>query len=98
MHSQSYDFLPELLQEELQGATTAVKMALKAERTCSWAEKPMRTAERERLELELARLRTRVDRARTAAREREALSKAKREERQKRDEGKGAWYMKNGRS
>lgn len=96
LHSQSYDFLPTLLQDELSGLKLALATAVKAERTCSWAEKGARTAERERLEQQLGKVRTRLDRTKREAREREVLSKVKKEEKEKRAAGKGAWYMKKG--
>jgi hypothetical protein len=96
LHSKSYDFLPGMLRDELAGLKTAVNMAAKAERTCSWAEKPARAAEREMLEDQLGRLRTKLERTERETKEREVLAKVKREEREKREQGKGEWYMKKG--
>jgi len=59
-------------------------------------EKPARTAERERLEIELGRLRTKLERTEREARDRAALSGVKRQEREKQKHGKGAWFMKKG--
>ncbi len=98
LHTKSYDFLPDLLRTELKALKTAVAIAAKAERTCSWAEKPVRTVERGRLEGELGRLRTRLERTEREARDREVLSGVKREEREKQKQGKGAWFMKKGES
>jgi ribosomal RNA-processing protein 36 len=94
LHAQSYDFLPEMLSSELDALKIAVAMAVKTERTCAWADKSARTAEREKLEADLGKLRTRLERARREARERDVLAKAKKEEREKRQHGKGAWFMK----
>lgn len=98
LQSQSYSFLPKMLKDELAGLRTAVKMAIKAEAHCPWAEKPARTAEREMLELQLGRLRTRIERGEREAKERDVLSKVKKEENEKRGQGKGAWYMKKSES
>ncbi|KAK4688673.1 ribosomal RNA-processing protein 36, partial [Tremellales sp. Uapishka_1] len=94
LHAQAYDFLPTLAKTELAQLKVAVGVAAKAERTCTWAEKPARTAERERLEADLGKLRTRLERTERDRREREVLAKAKKEEWDKRKEGKGGWYMK----
>lgn len=94
LHAQGYAFLPQLLRDEQKNLRQAVAAAMKAEKTCKLYEKPRFTAERERLELELARVRTKVERTERETRNREVLSSAKREEREKREQGKGAWYMK----
>ncbi|WWD20276.1 hypothetical protein CI109_104752 [Kwoniella shandongensis] len=96
LHSQSYAFLPSLLKEELYKLRKAVSAAAKVERTCPWAEKPARTAEREKLEDQLGKLRTRLVRTEREEMERNVLASAKKEEREKREHGKGAWYMKKG--
>lgn len=92
--SQSYSFLPKILKDDLSALRTAVQMAQKAERTCPLAQKPARVAEREMLERQLGKLRTKIERGEREAKEREVLAGAKREENSKRKEGKGAWYMK----
>ncbi|RSH93277.1 rRNA bioproteinsis protein rrp36 [Saitozyma podzolica] len=94
LHAKAYDFLPGMLSAEFDALKTAVAMAVKAERTCAWADKPARTAERERLEAELGKQRTRLERTRREARDREVLAKVKKEEREKQKQGKGAWHMK----
>ncbi|WVQ96029.1 hypothetical protein IAU59_003129 [Kwoniella sp. CBS 9459] len=96
LHSQSYSFLPSILKEELSSLKQALFAAQKAERTCPWAEKAARTAERERIELQLGKVRTRLVRSERETAERDVLAKAKKEEREKRASGKGAWYMKKG--
>ena len=96
LHSQAYSFLPDLLKDEYATLRKSVAAAQKAEKTCPLREKADRTIEREQLELELGRMRTRIDRARIQERGREVLSKVKKEERGKREEGKGAWFMKKG--
>jgi ribosomal RNA-processing protein 36 len=94
LHARGYDFLPGLQKQELQNLRSAVTAALKAEKTCKLIEKPRFTAERERLERELARARSKHERTTRETRDREVLAAAKREERAKRADGKGAWYMK----
>ena len=98
LHTKAYEFLPNLLRTELKDLRTAVTLAKKAERTCSWADKPTRTAERERLEGELGRLRTKFERTERETRERDVLATMKKEEREKRKQGKGEWFMKKGMS
>ncbi|WRT69665.1 uncharacterized protein IL334_006655 [Kwoniella shivajii] len=95
LHSQSYSFIPSLLKEELSSLKKSLSVAMKLERTCPWAEKPQRTAEREEIELKLGQVRTKLVRTERENRERDVLAKFKKEERGKREEGKGAWYMKN---
>jgi ribosomal RNA-processing protein 36 len=97
-HSQSYSFLPKILKDELSALRTAVQLASKAEKNCPLAQKPARTAERELLELQLGRLRTKIERGEREAKEREVLAGAKKEENAKRKDGKGAWYMKKSKS
>lgn len=92
--SQSYSFLPKILKDDLAALRTAVQLASKAEKTCPLSQKPARIAEREMLELELGRLRTKIERGEREAKEREALAGFKKEENAKRKEGKGAWYLK----
>ncbi|WVR08082.1 hypothetical protein IAU60_005128 [Kwoniella sp. DSM 27419] len=96
LHSQGYSFLPSMLKEEMTSLKKALSVAQKAERTCPWAEKPARTAEREQIELQLGRVRTRLVRDQRDTAEREVLAKVKKEEREKRAQGKGAWFMKKG--
>lgn len=98
LQSQTYSFLPKILKDELAGLRTAVQMATKAERHCPLADKPARIAERQMLELELGKLRTKIERGEREAKERETLSKVKKVENEKRKEGKGAWYMKKSES
>jgi len=92
--SQSYSFLPKILKDDLAALRTAVQLASKAERTCPLSQKPARVAEREMLEMELGRLRTKIERGEREAKEREVLAGHKKEENAKRKEGKGAWYLK----
>ncbi|ODN98101.1 hypothetical protein I350_07743 [Cryptococcus amylolentus CBS 6273] len=96
LHHKSYSFLPSLLKEELVSLKAQVAAAKKAEKQCSLRDKPQRVEERERLEEEMGRVRTRLARGEKEELERETLAKAKREEREKRESGKGAWYMKKG--
>ena len=92
--SQSYSFLPKILKDDLAALRTAVQLASKAEKTCPLAQKPARVAEREMLELELGRLRTKIERGEREAKEREVMAGHKKEENLKRKDGKGAWYLK----
>ncbi|ODO08497.1 rRNA biogenesis protein RRP36 [Cryptococcus wingfieldii CBS 7118] len=96
LHHKSYSFLPSLLKEELVSLKAQVAAAKKAEKQCSLRDKPQRVEERERLEEEMGRVRTRLARGEKEELERETLAKAKKEEREKRESGKGAWYMKKG--
>ena len=98
LHEKGYNFLPQLLKDEFSSLKTALNAASKAERTCSRADKASWAAEKERLERQLAQTRTRLERTQREAREREVLANAKKAEREKRKEGKGAWHMKKGRS
>lgn len=96
LHSKSYGFIFDVVKEEYETVKSALSLAQKAEKTCPLRDKPMRTAERQEIERNVAQLRTKLDRMRTKSREKEILSKIKREEREKQAEGKGAWYMKKG--
>lgn len=98
LHAKGYNFLPELLATEMAQLRQSLAAAVKLEKSCPLREKPQRTAEREAIERDVARLRTKLDRQKIAQREREALAGVKKEEREKRKEGKGAWYMKKGAS
>lgn len=94
LHEKGYNFLPQLLSEEFASLKTALTAATKAERTCSRADKPTWAAVKERLERQLAQTRTRLERTQREAREREVLARAKKDEREKRKDGKGAWHLK----
>lgn len=94
----SYAFLPGMLRDELGSLRTALAVASKAERSAPAAEREMRAAEREGIEGELARVRSRVERTEREEREREALRRVKKAEREKRAEGKGEWHLKRGKS
>ena len=87
-----------MLRAELASLKTAVVAAAKLERTCALIDKPARTAERGALEKDLGRLRTRLERSEREASDREVLSTFKRQEREKQQQGKGAWYLKKGKS
>ncbi len=92
----SYAFLPGLLRDEMKTLRGALTAATKAERSAPAADRAQRAAEREHLEGELARVRSRVERTEREEREREALRRVKKAEREKRAEGKGEWHMKRG--
>ncbi|WVN89948.1 uncharacterized protein L203_105178 [Cryptococcus depauperatus CBS 7841] len=93
-HVHSYAFLPDLLKDELASLKEQVNTAKKVEKTCLLSEKPMRTAEREALELQLGKVRTKLVRSEKDQLERQALAQAKKQEKEKQSQGKGAWYMK----
>lgn len=95
VQSKRYAFVPELLREEVKDLRRLIGATGKAERTCKLWEKAKFTEEREELEHKLAQTRTRLERAEREERERDVLAAAKREERAKRADGKGAWYMKD---
>nr|ODN92289.1 hypothetical protein L204_05388 [Cryptococcus depauperatus CBS 7855] len=93
-HVHSYAFIPDLLKDELASLKEQVNTAKKVEKTCLLSEKPMRTAEREALELQLGKVRTKLVRSEKDQLERQALAQAKKQEKEKQSQGKGAWYMK----
>lgn len=94
LHSKGYAFLPEMLEKERSQLKDEVKRLSKLEKTCKLVEKPGVTAQREEKELQLSKVLNRLSSLRREQAEREVLSKAKREEREKREQGKGAWFMK----
>ncbi|CAK9781603.1 DUF947-domain-containing protein [Cutaneotrichosporon oleaginosum] len=94
VHAKRYAFVPELLEAEMKDLQAQLAAAKKAEKACKLVEKPRFTAAREDVERELARVRTRLDRARTEQREREVLARVRGEENARRKDGKGAWYLK----
>lgn len=94
LHSKGYAFLPEMLEKERAQLKDDVKRLSKLEKTCKLVEKPGVTAQREEKELQLSKVLNRLSSLRREQAEREALSKVKREEREKREQGKGAWFMK----
>lgn len=94
LHEKGYSFLPEMLKEEYDSLRKELAAATKAERTCARRDKDAWGVEKERLERLVAQTRTRLERTERESRERHVLSLAKKEEREKRASGKGAWYMK----
>lgn len=90
----SYDFVPDLMRDEFHNLKAALALAQKRERTSPRAEREEREAERERLEREVARARSRVERYERETREREVSRKVKHEEREKRSEGNDGFYVK----
>ncbi|KAL7425132.1 rRNA biogenesis protein rrp36 [Cryptotrichosporon argae] len=94
VHAQSYGFLPTMLRDELAGLKQSLVTAIKAEQNCPLREKERFIQDRQRLELEVARVRTRLEKEERETRERDVLGRVKKEERDKRASGKGAWYMK----
>jgi hypothetical protein len=92
----SYSFVPELIKEEYTNLRAALQLAQKRERTATRAEREDRTAERERLEREVDRARTRLDVAKRAEREREVMKQVKTEQKERAKEGKGTFHLKRG--
>lgn len=97
LHEKGYSFLPEMLKEEYQTLRKNLAAATKAERTCARVDKESWGVEKERLERLVAQTRTRLERSERESRERHVLTQAKKEEREKREGGKGAWYLKKGK-
>lgn len=85
-----------MMSDELATLRQELAAALKAEKTCARSEQPRWTEERERLERRIGKARTRLERTEREGRERTTLTKAKKEEMEKRKQGKGAWHMKKG--
>ncbi|KAG8746013.1 rRNA biogenesis protein rrp36 [Ceratobasidium sp. 414] len=83
--AKAYSFLPELQKSE---ATTLRESLAKARKQRAAPETI------DRLERALKRAESAVERVRREEREREVLTKAKKEEKANREEGKGAWYLK----
>lgn len=93
--ARSYSFVPDLMREELSTLQQALVLATKRERSSPRDEREERANERERLEREVARARSRLERHEREARERDVLQKVKREERAARnDQGKEGFYVK----
>lgn len=85
-----------MMSEEYQNMRAALREALKRERSAPWAEQEQRRAEREEIELHLAKARSRYERYQREQREKKVLQEVKKEERAKQAEGKGEWHMKRG--
>ncbi|KAG9125149.1 rRNA biogenesis protein rrp36 [Ceratobasidium sp. 392] len=83
--SRAYSFLPELQKSE---AATLRESLAKARKQRAAPETI------DKLERALKRAESALERARREEREREVLAKAKKEEKAKRQEGKGAWFLK----
>lgn len=94
LHSKGYSFLPEMLADERARLKDEVKRLSKLEKTCKLVEKPGVIAQKEEAELQLSKVLNRLTRLKREEAERSALATAKKEEREKRESGKGAWYMK----
>jgi ribosomal RNA-processing protein 36 len=86
------------MSEEYQNMRAALREALKKERSAPWAEQEQRRAEREEVEMHLAKARSRYERYQREQREKKVLQEVKKEERAKQAEGKGEWHMKRGES
>jgi len=85
-----------MLSNELSTLQASLKVARKAVLSAPRVERAEKEAEVERIEGELGRVRTRKEREARERRERDALGGWKREEREKRKDGKGEWHMGDG--
>ncbi|WWC73728.1 uncharacterized protein I206_107700 [Kwoniella pini CBS 10737] len=94
LHNASYNFLPSMLKEEMKNLKISLKEAIKIENNCPLFEKSLRILEREKIELNLSKIRTKLVKYENEERERNVLSKINKEERIKRKQGKGSWFMK----
>ncbi|KAG8701410.1 rRNA biogenesis protein rrp36 [Ceratobasidium sp. 395] len=83
--SKAYSFLPELQKSEASTLRASLAKARKQRAAPETIDK---------LERALKHAESAVERAKREEREREVLSKAKKEEKAKREEGKGAWFLK----
>ncbi|KAJ9097162.1 hypothetical protein QFC21_004831 [Naganishia friedmannii] len=93
--AQSYSFVSGLMSEEYHNLRKALKVALRQERSAPYAEQDQRRQEREEVEMHLAKARSRFERYEREQREKKVLQEVKKEEKAKRAEGKGEWYMKS---
>lgn len=84
------------MSDEYKNLKSALREALKRERSAPWAEQAQRVAEREEVEAHLAKARSRYERYQREQREKKVLQEVKKEERAKQAEGKGEWHMKRG--
>jgi ribosomal RNA-processing protein 36 len=96
--AKQYDFLTEIHASEMQTLRDNLKRARKLLINSPRDTRDERTAEVVRLEQALKRAESAVSRDKRERIEREALQKAKQEEKERRKEGKGEWYMKDGAS
>lgn len=85
-----------MYKDELEQIKQSLATAAKAERSCAQKDKAAWAEERANLERRLVQMKTKIDRSQREQRDRETLSAAKKEEREKRKSGKGAWHMKKG--
>jgi ribosomal RNA-processing protein 36 len=96
--AQSYSFVSGMMSDEYNNLKSALRDALRRERSAPWAEQAQRVAEREEVEAHLAKARSRYERYQREQREKKVLQQVKKEERAKQAEGKGEWHMKRGTS
>ncbi|THV07740.1 DUF947-domain-containing protein [Dendrothele bispora CBS 962.96] len=92
---QNYDFLTESHKTELQTLRENLKRARKMLSSSSRDLRPEREAEIQRLELAVKRAESTVNKDRREEIEERALKRVSKEERNKREAGKGNWYLKN---
>ena len=85
-----------MLRDEFGSLKRRHRDAIKVEKACPWSQKASRTAERETVEAELGRLRTKLDRMDRERVESKVLKEAKSRERSLQEAGKRAWFMKTG--
>jgi ribosomal RNA-processing protein 36 len=93
-----YGFLSDLRSSEHKELRENLKRARKRLTSSPQDTREERQEEVNRLEQALKRAESDVNRDKREKVEREALEKMKKEEREKRQQGKGAWYMRDGKS
>jgi ribosomal RNA-processing protein 36 len=91
-----YNFLSEMHEGEVKTLRESLKHARKLLTNSPRDLRDERTAEVTRLEQALKRAESSVNRDKREKVERMAMDKAKQEEKERRKQGKGAWYMKEG--
>lgn len=92
----SYGFLADAHKTELQTLRETLRTARKLLASSPRDLREEREAEVERLENAVKRAESLVNKDRQDAIQRDALARTKRQEKEKRQEGKGAWFMKKG--
>lgn len=97
-YAQHYAFLADAHKEELSTLRTNLKRAKKLLQTSPKAVRADREAEVQRLEFAVKRAESEVNKDKQTKIQQQTLFKLKREEQEKRQQGKGAWYLKTGQS
>lgn len=92
----NYGFLEEVHRTELNALRENLKRARKLGQNAPRHLKHDYEAETQRLELAVKRAESTVNKERREGVEQEALRKAAKDEKEKRKQGKGSWYLKKG--